>query len=1082
MNKTYPGIIYLALFSFLILQNLPGKDLKNNDNSRKMHKTMSAGPIYTHFNINKISTWIKNDGESDISQSGGNSGFTFPKGGYSQCVYQSGFLWGGVVDTLIHVGGSAYTQGLVPGKILSNGQPEDPLAPNVHIYRVRPDYKTASFTAEIHDGEGTFEQIYAQYEKDWKEWPAQDGAPFKDVDGDNIYNPDIDIPGVPGADQTIWFVANDLNRDITQRMYGSDPMGIEMQATIWGYNQDGALGNMMFRKYKIINKSGKTFKNMYVSMFSDTDVGTATDDFVGCDTTLSLAFGYNAKAKDPTYGYIPPAVGFDFFQGPVVPGNSNDVAIAGGRRIPGKKNLGMTAFYFFINGDPIYIDPQQSQYTTGTLYFYNLFQGKVASTGQYFPIPSSLGGGETKFPLSGDPLTGKGWVDGIQHPAGDRRLGMASGPFTMADRDTQEIVVAEIAAGAIQGVDRLGALGLLKFYDLQAQTVYDNSFNVSNPPPTPKVTVTTLDKEIVMDWGDDPEFVKQLENSNNNGFLFQGYNVYQFPNSSASLSEGKRIATFDLNDGLGKIEGLKFDPASGVVMKSVLQFGSDIGIKRNISIREDAFKSMLPLNNGSRYYFAVTAYSYNPDPNTVPNTLETPPVILTIVPESLTPGERLPGKYGDSISVKHEAGRTDAKVVPVIIDPKKMNGDSYKVTFDSSGGSLKWNLTNLTKNRTVLSDQTNFADNESFLSAEGLLLKVIAPAGKFISKVKAVSGELKWTGAGGASDLDGEGLNGTLGNGEKYWGKFGESTVPKEKSKTVLIKFASTDDQGNILDPSDPEVSFAYRYMRKAAEKPARDVFAPFIINPASGYAYQDYKRNFPFAAYDMEGIQPRRLMVGYLENNVEGGMVDGKYFPPDGENAANMSNMDPGGPREWFYIFDMDYKETPDPELTVDILNNPAPVLWFGVPARTADAKFSSEDEIEIFATHVITPEDIFTFTAPKVVEDNELAKEDIKSINVFPNPYYGVNAQELNKYQRFVTFNHLPKEARIRIYNLAGKLVRTIEHTSGSQFEKWNLCNDDSLPVGSGLYIAHIDMPGLGTKILKIAVVQEQQVLDRF
>ncbi len=88
------------------------------------------------------------------------------------------------------------------------------------------------------------------------------------------------------------------------------------------------------------------------------------------------------------------------------------------------------------------------------------------------------------------------------------------------------------------------------------------------------------------------------------------------------------------------------------------------------------------------------------------------------------------------------------------------------------------------------------------------------------------------------------------------------------------------------------------------------------------------------------------------------------------------------------------------------------------------------------------------------------------------------------MNKYQRFVTFNHLPAEADIKIFNLAGVMVRRIQKSSTSQFERWDLNNDSGLPVGSGLYIVHITMPGLGgaTKILKVAIVQEQQILDRF
>ncbi|MCU7498027.1 MAG: hypothetical protein HF309_02075, partial [Ignavibacteria bacterium] len=109
--------------------------------------------------------------------------------------------------------------------------------------------------------------------------------------------------------------------------------------------------------------------------------------------------------------------------------------------------------------------------------------------------------------------------------------------------------------------------------------------------------------------------------------------------------------------------------------------------------------------------------------------------------------------------------------------------------------------------------------------------------------------------------------------------------------------------------------------------------------------------------------------------------------------------------------------------------------------------------------------------------------AAQDVQNINVFPNPYYGVNPQELNKYQRFVTFSHLPKDAIIRIYNIAGTLIKTITRASAtSQYERWDLANESGLPVASGIYLAYIEMPGLGSKILKVAVIQEQQVLDRF
>ncbi len=145
-----------------------------------------------------------------------------------------------------------------------------------------------------------------------------------------------------------------------------------------------------------------------------------------------------------------------------------------------------------------------------------------------------------------------------------------------------------------------------------------------------------------------------------------------------------------------------------------------------------------------------------------------------------------------------------------------------------------------------------------------------------------------------------------------------------------------------------------------------------------------------------------------------------------------------------------------------------------------------SLEDKVQLtYANPLQIGKDTFTFTIPKGTYSDALAKEDVSKINVFPNPYYGINSQELSKYSKYVTFNHLPAQtpATIRIFNLAGFQVKSIEHASQSQFEQWDLNNESGLPVSSGIYIAYIDMPKLGqTKILKFAIIQEQQIPDHF
>jgi len=128
------------------------------------------------------------------------------------------------------------------------------------------------------------------------------------------------------------------------------------------------------------------------------------------------------------------------------------------------------------------------------------------------------------------------------------------------------------------------------------------------------------------------------------------------------------------------------------------------------------------------------------------------------------------------------------------------------------------------------------------------------------------------------------------------------------------------------------------------------------------------------------------------------------------------------------------------------------------------------------------LAPGDEFVVTAPVAnVNNTEAAKNNIEKISVFPNPYFGSHALEESKYNRFVRFIGLPKQATITIVSLSGVLIKRYQKSGDSQFLDWDLKNLDLLPVASGMYIAYIEVPGAGTKVLKIAIIQETQYLDR-
>ncbi len=456
---------------------------------------------YRPFLINNVFNYYGNNGDGSFNKfSALGEGFEFLKGSGKTGIFEDGVVWGGYHKgrTTPKVGGSVYRHGLQAGPIVQYGTAstdpvgDDPTNPSNRIYRIRPDINpgtpfasvqsiiASEETAYISRYEGyTDQNIYDQYISDWNQWPAAQGAPFVyGKDSNNVqrtsgpYDPRYDLPGRPGADQTLWYVANDCNASRAAFLAGSPVIGLEMQRTIWGYKRAGALGQTIFMSTLLINKSGAKIDTMFLAQWADPDLGDAGDDFVGCDTSRNLGYVYNGKASDAMYGTAIPAVGFDIVQGPVVPGAPGDTAAFRSRKRAGYRNLPVSAFTFNLNVSALYVDPVQG--AGGDVQWYRQMQGMNASSGSQFIDPTtSL---PTKFCLSGDPVTQTGWRDGtFGLTPQDKRFTLAAGPFTMAAGDTQELVVA-LTAGL--GADYISSIAVLRSNDDKVQSAYNSMTGV----------------------------------------------------------------------------------------------------------------------------------------------------------------------------------------------------------------------------------------------------------------------------------------------------------------------------------------------------------------------------------------------------------------------------------------------------------------------------------------------------------------------------------------------------------------------------------------------------------------------------
>jgi flagellar hook assembly protein FlgD len=86
----------------------------------------------------------------------------------------------------------------------------------------------------------------------------------------------------------------------------------------------------------------------------------------------------------------------------------------------------------------------------------------------------------------------------------------------------------------------------------------------------------------------------------------------------------------------------------------------------------------------------------------------------------------------------------------------------------------------------------------------------------------------------------------------------------------------------------------------------------------------------------------------------------------------------------------------------------------------------------------------------------------------------------------ETFITFSNLPEVVTVKIYTLAGTLVRTLDQSQKSSptspFLRWNLQNEDGLRVASGLYLAIVSSPTLGDKVLKFSIIMPQKQLQNY
>ncbi|GBD86590.1 hypothetical protein BMS3Abin03_00511 [bacterium BMS3Abin03] len=349
----------------------------------------------------------------------------------------------------------------------------------------------------------------------WHMWTnAVDlGADFYDGNGDGVYNPvdlnnngvwdpNEDMPDLLG-DRTLWCVYYDGVPAIQRRWNTVNPQGIEIKQTVFAYAMaNGSLSNTIFIRYRIRNTGllSPKLDSVYFATWADPDIGQYDDDVTGSDVLLQAGYSYNHNS-DGEYGNQPPTFLADQIGGPTVyiPGetfidnNGNgeydegiDTPIdtaqvmrgqnLGIRTFPGAKNMSISSFVEYLNGDPALNDPSNKEEARNYMLGLNRI-GEVIDPCT-FNHGVVLGGVDCStvdpfFWFSGDPVTNVGWISTDQE---DVRQMLTTGPFTLKENEEKEIFVAYIVG---QGSTPLGAIPVARQWSHDDQIYYDNNFDIT---------------------------------------------------------------------------------------------------------------------------------------------------------------------------------------------------------------------------------------------------------------------------------------------------------------------------------------------------------------------------------------------------------------------------------------------------------------------------------------------------------------------------------------------------------------------------------------------------------------------------
>ncbi len=609
-----------------------------------------------------------------------------------------------------------------------------------------------------------------------------------------------------------------------------------------------------------------------------------------------------------------------------------------------------------------------------------------------------------------------GFVDTVVHNSNIQMV-FASGPFPLKQTKRERFSMALIFG------DNLDAL---IFNKITVQDIYNANYRFSKPPYTPHLTAVPSDRKVSLYWDNIAEsstdrFYGYQNNDPAQGYFksFEGYTVYR--SEEPEFDDVKKVTDSQGNPKY-YVPIAQFDLVDSIAGPDPVGInGARFWRGSNTGLQHAYIDS--PVTNGIRYYYAVCSYSKGgPTPNGKP--LQ-PTECSKIITQD----------YAGNIKfVDINCAVMTPQKPAAGYQPPQTNGDMNHVAQGLGTGSLKLTILNPA--------QVQDGDQYIVKFKSDTTIPIYHTKSFDIYRTRNNITDTVILGADTAS----------IGNG-KVTSPFDGMLLSVLNDTMVELNNAGT---GWVVGSSNVMIQVAPDYLSQTR------------VSWPADYEIRWDSTFVDTSAFSLGDITYPRMPVKFhiYKKDTSNNWVQAKFVVQDVDTSGTFT--------------------VGDTIRIIDQVVNKRNFMWtwkisYGRPFGVVKEP-QPGDRFAIKTNRPFLSGDYFSFKMTSSRTNNSTAKNQLNQITVVPNPYIGTAKWEARtlfttgRGDRLIQFMKLPAKCTIRIYTVAGALVKTLYKNStpmdGSM--PWNLVSDDGMDIAYGLYIFHVDAPGIGQYIGKFAVVK--------